>query len=160
MDFQKRLEKAIERGQRAHELQERQAQQDAATLEEARRLHTQHRLELSEHIEVCLRQVPQHFPGFQFATLVGDLGWGGKVTRDDFGAGEKGARTSYFSRLEMAVRPFSEARVVDLVAKGTIRNKEIFNRQHYQRIEQFDYESFRELVDLWVLEYAEMYARK
>ncbi|MBX7165057.1 MAG: hypothetical protein K1X74_01790 [Pirellulales bacterium] len=160
MDFQQRLEKAVQRGTRANEEEMRRAQQNAASLEEARGLHTKFRLELSEQIEACLRQVAHHFPGFQFATLVSDLGWGAKITRDDFGPADGGKRGNYFSRLEMAIRPFSEARVLELVAKGTIRNKEVFSRQQFQRLDEVDLTSFHSLIDFWTLEYAELYARQ
>jgi hypothetical protein len=48
--------------------------------------------------------------------------------------------------------------VLELVAKGTVRNKEVFSRNHYQRLADVDLESFRELIELWVLDYAELYA--
>ena len=34
----------------------------------------------------------------------------------------------------------------------------MFSRNHYQRLAEVDLESFRELVELWVLDYAELYA--
>jgi hypothetical protein len=49
--------------------------------------------------------------------------------------------------------------VLELAAKGTIRNKEVYNRTQYQRLTEVDVTSFVELVDLWVLEFAELYAR-
>ena len=56
------------------------------------------------------------------------------------------------------VRPFSSSHVLELVAKGTVRNKEVFNRTHFQMIDDADVESFVELIDVWVLEFAELYA--
>ena len=50
--------------------------------------------------------------------------------------------------------------MLDLAAKATIRNKELFNRSHYQRLTEVDVTSFAELIDIWVLEYAELYAAK
>jgi hypothetical protein len=58
------------------------------------------------------------------------------------------------------IRPFSSAHVLELAAKGTIRNKEVFNRSHYQRLTDADPRTFEELIDLWTLEYAELYAAK
>ncbi len=125
--------------------------------EECRRLHSQYRLGLSEHIEVCLQQVAQQFPGFRFETVVGDRGWGAAISRDNLSL-DGGKRISYYSRLEMTVRPFSSSHVLDLNAKGTIRNKEAFHRSQYQSLAKADVKSFNELIDLWVLEYAELYA--
>ena len=71
----------------------------------------------------------------------------------------RSAGTEY-SRLEVLVRPFSSAHIIELVGKGTIRNKELFQRTHYQFLNQVDLQSLLNMVDLWVLEYAEMYAAR
>ena len=60
----------------------------------------------------------------------------------------------------MVVRPLGNYGVLELTAKGTIRNKEIYNRKQFQKLAEVDLDSFLELVDLWVLEYAELYAAK
>lgn len=159
MDFQQRLEKAVERGHRASSDRAKAHAAKALSEEELRRLHTAHRLEVSEHIERCLAQLPQHFPGFRIETIVGERGWGAAINRDDLTV-DSGRRASMFSRLELFVRPLSKLYVVDLAAKGTIRNKEVYNRSHYQLISDVDVASFKELIDLWVLEYAELYAAK
>ncbi len=159
MDFQQRLEKAIQRGQRSHDAEARARAERAMGEEELKRLHSQYRLELSEHIEQCMRQLPQHFPGFRYETLVGMGGWGAAISRDDLSLND-GRRANLFSRLEVVVRPFSPSRVLELAAKGTIRNKELYNRSQYQMLDAVDIASFRELVDRWVLEYAELYAAK
>ena len=158
-DFEQRLQKAIDRGQRIGAAQERAKMAQVLTEEQCKRLHSQFRLQLSEHIERCLSKLPQHFPGFQFETVFGDRGWGASVNRDDVGVGSDGRR-NYFSRLEMTVRPYSPSHVLELVARGTIRNKEVYNRTHYQMLSDVDIESFTELIDLWVLEFAELYAAK
>jgi hypothetical protein len=159
MDFQQRLEKAIQRGKRAHDAEAQARAEQAMGEEELKRLHTQYRLELSEHIEHCLRQLPQHFPGFRYETLVGASGWGAAISRDDLSLSD-GRRANLFSRLEVVVRPFSVSHVLELVAKGTVRNKEIYNRSQYHRLADVDVASFRDLVDRWILEYAELYAAK
>jgi len=156
MEFERRLQRAIERGQRKGDAQTQASAKQAESEEELKRLHSQYRLELSEHIERCLRQLPDHFPGFRYETVVGDRGWGAAVSRDDAGRG----RSNYFSRLEMTVRPFSSYHVLELSAKGTIRNKEIYNRTHYQRLTEADPQNFLDIIDLWILEYAELYAAK
>ena len=58
----------------------------------------------------------------------------------------------------MTVRPYSAAHVVEIAAKGTIRNKEVFARSQFQKLAESDVQSLRDAVDLWVLEYAEKYA--
>ena len=81
------------------------------------------------------------------------------MSRDDVGPGTERRRANYFSRLEMTVRPYSSSLgVVELVAKGTIRNKEVFNRTHYELIPEADEDTFLNFIDVWVLEYAELYA--
>jgi hypothetical protein len=160
MDFDKRLEKAIERGQRMGDAQAKAAQQQALSEEECKRIHSQYRLSLSEHIESCLGRLPDHFPGFRYETVVGDRGWGAAVSRDDVGRGPDGGRRNFFSRLEMTIRPYSTYRVLELTAKGTIRNKEVYNRTHFQRLGEADPKSFTDMIDLWILEYAELYAAK
>lgn len=159
MDFQQRLEKAIQRGKQSHDAAAQARAEAAMGEEELRRLHSQYRLELSEHIEQCVKQLPAHFPGFRYETLVGTGGWGAAVSRDDLTLSD-GRRQNQFSRLEVVVRPFSTSHVLELVAKGTIRNKEIYNRNQYQMLSHVDIASFRELADRWILEYAELYAAK
>lgn len=160
MEFEKRLERAVERGKQSRDAQQQRETAAALTEEELRNLHSKCRLELSEHIDECLHRLADHFPGFQFQSIVGEEGWGGKISRDDVGlSGSRGAAT-FYSRLEMVIRSFSTAQIVELSAKGTIRNKEIFARNHFQFLNQVDLDSFRELIDLWVLEYAEQYSSR
>ncbi len=160
MDFDKRLERAIQRGERSREARGKELSEKAVSEGELRDLHSQCRLDLSEHIDTCLRQLSDHFLGFQFETLVGEGGWGWKISRDDVNMAPRRQSPNLYSRLELLIRPFSSTRIVELTAKGTIRNKEIFNRAHYQFLSEVDVDSFRELIDLWVLEYAEQYSAR
>ena len=157
-DFEQRLQKAIFRGRDRNEAREREARAQELDEEELKRLHSQHRLRLSEQIENCVGRLPNHLPGFQFKTIYGEKGWGAACSRDDIGSGVDGKRTNLFSQLEMAIRPFSSLHVLELTAKGTVRNRELFNRKHFEKIIDADVENFAELIDLWVLEYAELYA--
>ncbi len=159
-DFEKRLEKAIQRGQRASDVRAQAEAEKALTEQELRRLHTQYRLELSEHIENCLRKLPQYLPGFQYEPVVTERGWGAAVSRDDISIRPRHVRSTVFSRLEMLIRPLSELYVLELAAKATIRNKEVFNRNHYEKLADVDQASYSELIDHWVLEFAEIYAAK
>ena len=159
MDFETRREKAIERGRRVGTARQRADRDRAINEQELQRLHSQYRLELSERIERCLQQVADRFPGFQFQTIVGERGWGAVVSRDDLRL-EPSRRATRFSRLEMVVRPLTESYVLELAAKGTIHNKEVYNRSHYQRLAEVDLTSFTEMIDNWTLEYAELFATK
>lgn len=158
MDFKQRLAKAIERGERTADARARSEAEKQLSVQELRRLHGEYRLELCEHIEQCLKSLPEHFPGFRFETVLSDRGWGAAVSRDDLVVDSDRRRKNSFSRLEMFIRPVSDFFVLELAAKGTIRNKEVFNRAHYQRLAEIDLASFNELIDLWVLEYAEHYS--
>ena len=159
MDFDKRLERAISRGQQTRQAQGREEARKQLSEAELRALHSRYRLDLSEHIEQCLRKLADHFPGFRFQTIVGDEGWGAKISRDDFRT-RAGQRENLYSRLEMVVRPFRPTPILEVAAKGTIQNKEAFNRTHFQFLSEVDLEAFGELIDLWVLEYAELYAAR
>lgn len=158
-EFDERLKQAIARGNRKHEREAQQEQKQALNLDELKQLHSQYRLQFSEHIEACLQKLPQYFPGFRFETLYGDRGWGAACSRDDLRL-DGGRRDNLYSRLEVTVRPFSEYHVVDLAAKGTVRNKELLTRSHFVKIADVEPQEYLELIDRWVLEYAELYAAK
>lgn len=157
MDFEKRLERAIERGQHQGDVQAQNEADQAMSEVELKRLHTQYQLKLSEQIESCLRKLADHFPGFRFNTATGERGWGATISRDDISL-QKGQRGTSFSRLEMVISPFASVHILELRAKGTINNKELFKRTRYQMLTEADLDSFVELIDLWVLEYAELFA--
>ena len=159
MGFDERLQKAIQRGKRRSETAEREAAAQAMSEDELKRLHNQYRLALSEQIEKCLANLPHHFPGFNYETLFGEHGWGAACSRDDIRM-QGGRRHNDYSRLAMTIRPFGEYHIVELASKGTIRNKELFNRSYYEKIQDADLAKFSELIDVWVLEYAEQYAAK
>ena len=160
MDFKNRLQRAIERGQQTRKAKGRELAEQAMSEEELRNLHSKCRLELSDHIENCLRKLSDHFLGFHFETIVSEDGWGAKVSRDDIEVGAGRQRENYYSRLQMVIRPFTSTHILELAAKGTIRNKEVFNRSHFQFLSQTDVDSLSELIDLWVLEYAEVYSAR
>jgi hypothetical protein len=158
MDFQKRLEKAIERGQRTGDVRAEAEMRKRLDEQELRRLHTQYRLDLSEHIERCLRQVPDQLPGFDFESVASERGWGAAVLRDDITGGRGMPVARQFSRMEIVIRPINEYFLLDMSAKATVRNRERFHRNHYQQLGEVDISSFLELIDLWILEFAEAYA--
>ena len=157
MDFENRLERAIGRGQKNKESMQQSKAAKVATEEELRVLHSAARLELSEHIEECLKKLVDHFPGFEYETIADEQGWGANIRRDDIKLA-KGVADRLFSQLQLTVRSFSDSHLVDLAAKSTIRNKELFARSHFQRLAELDLNSFKDVIDLWILEAAEEYA--
>jgi hypothetical protein len=158
MTFDERLQRAIERGQRHREEQTQEALAKAMSEDELRRLHSQLRLELSEYIETCLQRLPNHFPGFQIETMFGERGWGAACSRDDVGLDSTRRRGYFYSRLELTIRPPTSYGVLELSGKATVRNKELFNRTYYEELPDANPRKFREMIDRWVLEYAERYA--
>lgn len=160
MDFEQRLKKAIERGQRRGDAQTLAEEARTVNEEELKRLHSLYRLELSEHIEKCIRSLPQHFPGFQVETIFGERGWGAACRRDDLRMFRRGQRENYYSRLEITVRPYSPLQILELSAKGTVHNKELLTRQYHEPLGDADPAKFLELIDAWILEFAELYAAR
>lgn len=159
MDFDDRLKNAIQRGKNRKARQTADAQAKALSQEELKRLHTQYRLELSDYLETCIARLAHHFPGFQTETLYGEKGWGAACKRDDLLI-QAGRRSNNYSRLELTIRPHSSLNVVELTGKGTIRNKEVFNRNYFEKIEDVDVDKFKQLIDAWSIEYAEQYAAR
>jgi hypothetical protein len=157
MDFRERLHRATVRGQEARTEQARAEAAKAISEEECRRLHSNYRAVLNDHIESCLKQLGENFPGFHFEAVVSDKGWGAAVRRDDFGM-SGGRRENYFSRLEILVSPHNQYHVLDVTAKGAVRNKENFSRNHYQLLKDADIDAFRNAIEQWTLDYAEQYA--
>ncbi len=158
-EFESRLESAISRGKKRAEVNASQQRQKELSAEELKRLHTSYRLALSERIESAIRRVADHFPGFQLESLFGEIGWGSAAYRDDLRI-ESGRRTNQYSRLEMVIRPYSDLHVLDLKGKGTVMNRELFNRSYYIPVADVDIEEFEQLIDSWAIEYAETYAAK
>lgn len=158
MDFDDRLKKAIERGERTKVARGEAELARELSLEELRTLYSQNRLELSEHIESCLKKLADHLPGFKHQSIVSEDGWGGRLTRDDLHLVPGKPPESRYSRLEVLISPFSPAGILELIVKGTVRNREVLNRKHFQMLDEIDLDSFQELVDLRVLEFAELYS--
>ena len=158
-DFESRLDAAISRGKKRADWKATQERQKELSGEELRRLHTSFRLSLSERIEGAIQRVADHFPGFQQESLFGEVGWGSACFRDDLRI-ESGRRTNQYSRLEMVIRPHSDLNVLDLKGKGTVMNRELFNRSYYIPVAEVDVDEFEQLIDSWSIEYAEVYAAK
>ena len=163
MDFNKRLQQAIERGQKVSDSNDQARVSRALNEDELRKLYGNLRIQLSEHIEQCLRQLADHFPGFECRSVVGEEGWGAEIYRDDLGLGgvksqPKTYYSRFYSKLLLVIKPFSSAHIVELAGKGSIRNKEIFSRNQYQKLPDVDVPVMIQTIDQWVLEYAEKYA--
>ncbi|QDS93064.1 hypothetical protein FF011L_18190 [Roseimaritima multifibrata] len=156
-DFDERIEAAINRGQRRSQFHKEAERKEKLSAEELRRLHTEYRLALSERIEQAVSRLANHFPGFRYETLYGEQGWGAACWRDNLNV-EEGRRNNLFSRIELMVRPLNEYFVLELKGKGTVANKEIFNRSHFEHLQDVELESFEHIIDAWVVEYAELYS--
>lgn len=160
MDFDDKLQQAIQRGQDRTVARSTAKKQVAATKEEIRNRHNEFRLNLSEHIETCLKKLAQHFPGFEYEVLYGEKGWGGALSRNDIDRGPDGKAGSFFSRIELTVRPQNEFNVANITGKGTIRDKEMFTWNHFENILEAKQESMEQMIDKWVLQFAEQFAAR
>ena len=158
-DFDQRLRSAIQRGQRRGERHEQAARAAQLTEEEFKRLHTSHRLVLSERIEQAIESVAHNFPGFRTELLYGEVGWGAACYRDDLQI-VANRRSNHYSRLEMTIRPLTSSHVLELRGKGTVMNKEFFNRVHFVPLVEVDIDDFARLIDVWAIDYAEYYASR
>lgn len=158
-DFRSRFESAIKRGQQRREHSADEAKRKELSEEELKRLHTSFRLSLSERIEAKMKNIVDAFPGFREESLFGEVGWGSACYRDDLLI-QEGRRSNQYSRFEMVIRPYSDLRVLDLKGKGTVKNRELFNRSLFRNIEEVDVEEFESVIDAWTIEYAEQYAAK
>ena len=74
MDFEQRLQRAAERGQRKRDAKSQEEAAKAMSQEECKRLHSKYRLELSDHVETCLKQLADQFPGFNYKPVMGEKG--------------------------------------------------------------------------------------
>lgn len=158
MTFDDRLRKAIERGEKTRDARGKEALARELSQEELRTLHTRYRVDLTEHVESCLLKLADHLPGFKHQSVYNEDGWGARLTRDDLVLTQGKSPESRYSRLECLISPFTPIGILELVIKGTVRNREVMNRKHFQKLADFDIESFIELVDLRVLEFAELYS--
>jgi hypothetical protein len=158
-EFKSRLESAIARGRRRAEVSASQERQKEHSEEELKRMHSSHRLALSDRIEAAVKGVADHFPGFREEVVFGEKGWGNACYRDDLRI-DAGRRSNQYSRLELVIRPFSDLRILELKGKGTVMNRELFNRNYFVPIPEAEIEEFEQLVDTWAIEYAELYAAK
>jgi hypothetical protein len=71
-----------------------------------------------------------------------------------------GKAGSFFSRIELTVRPQNEFNVVNIAGKGTIRDKEMFTWNHFDDVLGCDQTEFEKRIDAWVLQYAEQFAAR
>ena len=110
--------------------------------------------------EEGLKKIANHFPGFEYETIYGTKGWGGALSRNDLDRGPDGKAGSFFSRVEMTVRPQNEFDVINIVGKGTIRDKEMFVWKHFDGIAEADQAQFVQMIDNWLLQFAEQFAAR
>lgn len=157
MDFDARLQRAIERGEKAKEVRGRVAEAEKLTTEELKALHSTYRLEMTEHVEDTLKKLADHLPGFEYQAVYSEDGWGARLVRDELYLEPGSKAETHYSRLEVLVTPFSPSAIIEVTVKGTVRNREMLNRKHYQRLAEVDLNAFKELIDQRILEFAEVY---
>ncbi|MCH2201475.1 MAG: hypothetical protein MK102_05875 [Fuerstiella sp.] len=156
-EFEERLNRAINRGRGSRDARGREEGEKRASEEELKSRHSQLRLALSEHIETCLRHLADHFPGFEYSTVVNEDGWGARISRDDVNISQGTSRNLY-SRFEMLISPWSSANILELVTRGTIRNRESLNRNNFRMLHEATEAGFQEVIDGFAVEFAEQYA--
>lgn len=158
-DFSKKLESAIHRGKQVAEQKATDQREREQTEGELRERHREYRRALCEQIEETINQLADHFPGFRAESVYDDDGWGSAAYRENLHI-EGGRRSTRFSRFEIVVRPCSELLVLDIKGKGTINNREVFNRSHFAKLAEVQLADFEQCVEAWSLQFAEMYAAK
>lgn len=160
MDFDKQLEQAIERGQQRNTKREQDRRKEASTAEGQKSRHNEFRLQLSDHIEKGLGRLAERFPGFEYDIIYGSKGWGGAIYRTDLTRGPDGKAGSFFSRLELTVRPLNDYNVVNIAGKGTIADRELFSWNHFEDIADASMEAFEQKLNSWMIQYAEQFASR
>ncbi|MDZ4684471.1 MAG: hypothetical protein SH850_05230 [Planctomycetaceae bacterium] len=158
MDFGERLQRAVERGKQRRLATDRQQELALLTEEESKALHAQARVSLADHLEACLKHIADQFPGFDFQTVVTPDGFGAKISRDDLRRRSGRDMAHEYSHLEIIIRSYSSGRLLEIICRGAIGNKEVLSRSFYQPLQQLDLDVFQGQVDQWVLEYAEKFA--
>lgn len=156
-DFTKRLESAIERGKQAADQQASTQRKREQTEEELRERHSEYRRHLCNKIEKSINQLADHFPGFRSESVYDEEGWGSAAYRENLHI-EDGRRETKFSRFQLVVRPCSDLLVLDIKGKGTVNNREVFNRAHYCKLVDVEIADFEKCVESWSIHFAEIYA--
>jgi hypothetical protein len=156
-DFESRLKEAALRGAQKGISREEQELADRNRLDQLKNLHTSYRLKLTEKIERVVAKVADQFPGFLVTSVYGESGWGAACARDELRM-ERGRRETKYSRFEMTVRPINTYMVLDLQCKGTIANRELLARNHFQPLGEVDIPSFESKLEQWAVTYVELFA--
>lgn len=156
--FRDRLRKAMRAGadaQAEREADERHARQHEHKL---RGLYDRYEDQLCDHIQSCLKELCGEWPGFRLGPAGMQKGRGYAISRDDRGRSPGGRVDRRYSRLEIAVRPYSRHQFLEVLAKGTVRNKEVFRRGDDDRVETADSGLLKKFIERVVLEFARRYA--
>jgi hypothetical protein len=158
MDFGERLHRAVERGKQRRLAADRQQELAQLTEEESKALHAKSRVELADYLEMCLNKIADQFPGFDVQSVLSPEGFGAKLVRDDLRRRPGRDLAHEYSHFEVIIRSYSPTRILEIVCRGAIANKEVLSRSYYQPLQQLDLDVFQSQVDQWALEYAEKYA--
>jgi hypothetical protein len=156
--FRDRLRKAIQSGEQEREQRkddEREARQRALRREA---LYDRYEYALCDHIQSCLEDLCEEWPGFKLTPATGEKGRGFAIDRDDRVRSTGGGRDRRYSRLELTVRSHTKGHFLEVLAKGTIRNKEVIRRSEDDRVETLDPGLMKKFIERVVMEYARAYA--
>ena len=155
-DFDDRLKNALQRGQQRSEEKKQAEAAKQASEDELKNLHSKYRLMLSDHIERVVAKLADHLPGFRYESVFGTNGWGAAAWSDELRI-KSGSKTSRYSRLEITVKPVTGYFILELRCKGTISNREALSRSYFEPVAEANVEQFKQLIDTWTLQFAELY---
>ena len=160
-DFADRLDQAIARGSRQRQASEQQQQAAEFSRDQARDRHGEARHVITERIEAVLNALADRLPGFEYEGVYAVTGWGGAIFRNDIALGRDRTSRDLYSRLQISVSPIGEQPpfILETVCKGTVRNRELLNRKHFERLDKAEDADFVEKVDQWAVEFAELYSK-
>jgi hypothetical protein len=113
---------------------------------------------LCDHIQSCLEELCDEWPGFEMSPVTGEKGRGFAIARDDRRRKPAGQAERLYSRLEITVRSHTQGHFLEVLAKGTIRNKEVVRRSEDDRIETLDLGLMKKFIERVVVQYARTFA--
>jgi hypothetical protein len=157
-DFRSRIQRAVNSGKgadRGRAAEKREARQAGRKIRE---LHENFDGELRPHIHTCLEELNREFPAFDMQEVYNEKGRGYALARDDAIRGGSERRDRYYSRLEIYVHHFKDHGYLEVSAKGSIRNKEKYERSEDDRLETLEIDLFKRFVERVVVEYAHDFA--
>ena len=125
------------------------------TKKELQRLHSQARLELASTSSAACGSWPTAFPAFASRRSWIRAAGARRISRDDLRLRRGTAATSCFSRLEMLITPITPRRCWNWPPKARSATARSSAARNISVSPSPHMPVFANLIDLWVLEYAE-----